>query len=150
MTSHAASLGSLPTSLPSVEGTALIFRLPDSTLATPIFVYPQEAPCASWAIWRCILQGTFHFQNRRHTTGCHQNAAFCRRCRHRRCQYTKCHSHCNYSYLSVFLIFIIKTFQLNSFYEFVTNLLHHDIDYSLHLLLCQPIPDISYIFPLLL
>ena len=45
-----------------------------------------------------------------------------------------------------FLLFIIKTFQLNSFYEFVTNLLHHDIDYSLHLLLCQPIPDISYIF----
>ena len=31
-----------------------------------------------------------------------------------------------------FLFFIIKTFQLNSFYEFVTNLLHHDIDYSLH------------------
>ena len=45
-----------------------------------------------------------------------------------------------------FLFFIIKTFQLSSFYEFVTNLLHHDIDYSLHLLLCQPIPDISYIF----
>ena len=45
-----------------------------------------------------------------------------------------------------FLFFIIKTFQLNSFYEFITNLLHHDIDYSLHILLCQPIPDISYIF----
>ena len=45
-----------------------------------------------------------------------------------------------------FLFFIIKTFQLNSFYEFVTNLLHHDIDYSVRLLRCQPIPDISYIF----
>ena len=31
-----------------------------------------------------------------------------------------------------FLFFIIKTFQLNSFYEFVTNLLHYDIDYSVH------------------
>ena len=132
MTSHAASLGSLPTSLPSVEGTALIFRLPDSTLATPILVYPQEAPCASCAIWiyssrERSISSTDAIPPEAISVLLPAADAEIGDASMKSAMPAAMNFICLF-----FLFFIIKTFQLNSFYEFVTNLLHHDIDYSLH------------------
>ena len=91
---------------------------------TDIGISPGSPLCILGDL-KVFFHGTFRLQDGCDAAGSHQNTAFCRQCRHRRCQYTKCHSHCNYSYLSVFLIFYHKNlsvkFLLRICYKFITS-----------------------------